>query len=153
MSSAASRDGRAGETWEGKDKEGIMRAVRGKSVDCRRKIFTAGKTEIGGVKPLIVVYVKPGKRWEQEFYFICQKKGIVFTAIEGIAVLSFECVGAPEALEDLSGWRGLLEWHLRLDVKPPRNGYGQGKEKRVEPLFIERLKEWDEYVRDEVDRR
>jgi hypothetical protein len=123
---------------------------RGRIVNTNRPVVTSGGATITGVKPLIVVYVKDSKRHVKDFDFRCRVNGIAATRIDGIARLAFECTGTPQALEMLTGCQCILEWHFSMNVRPPRQAAGGGAEKKVTPVWKERMLSHPEYARDEI---
>lgn len=123
---------------------------RGRIVNTNRPVVTPGGAVITGIKPLLIVYVKPSKRHLKDFEHRCRVHGIAATHIEGDGRLAFEVTGTPEALELLTGCKCVMEWHFALNVRPPRFAAGSGPEKKVMPLWKERLLACIEYTRDEV---
>lgn len=125
-----------------------MPTVKGRIVNTNRRVTTSGGIDVIGVKPLIIVYVKSSARHQKDFAFRCRVGGIDATPIDENG--AFEATGTPEALEFLTGCSCVRHWHFALNVRIPWQGTGSGEEKRVVPLWKERLLADPDYSRDDV---
>lgn len=92
-----------------------------------RPVRTEGGTELLGVKPLIIAYVIPTKRWVKDFLHRCKAHGLNARCVDDVR-FAFEVTGTPEALELLTSCRCIHDWHYPLSARVPMIAAGTGDE-------------------------
>ena len=82
-----------------------------------------------GLNALLIVHVRPSRRWLKDFAFRCRALGINQQPLNSGWRWAFECAGLPQALITLMACKCVLESHFALNVKAPHSAAGAGEVK------------------------
>jgi hypothetical protein len=108
---------------------------KGRTTGTNAPLPIAGRVEIAGWKPQLLVYVRTGsKQLLRDWRYWCQRLGLVADVAQAFGdgyVTAFLVFGLPESLYRLvdGGFKFVERWEYVMDTRVPFQAVGSGPEK------------------------